>query len=96
MFPTVYHRRVGRREGFKIHNGSREEPKPQESFSLADYVKIPASSTKVSALSSAARNDSLQSQLEKDFPKLDTALIAAILADHQDSEATGRVLSSLS
>jgi hypothetical protein len=40
--------------------------------------------------------DTTQATLEKDFPDLDSALIAAILADHEGAEEARAVLSFLS
>ena len=72
-----------------------EATAPLESLSLADYVKGPKSSKSAPILQSCAQ-DTAQFQFEREFPKLDTALIAAILADHDNLELARGTLSSLS
>jgi uncharacterized repeat protein (TIGR03833 family) len=67
------------------------DPTPLQSRSLADYIKVPASS-KIAPVPQIP----VQAQLEKDFPKLDTALIAAILVDYEDVDTARSVLATLS
>ena len=82
---------------FALQEDYRQDPSPLESTSLADYIR-PSSSSKRHALvpSRTAVEDCAQVKLEKDFPDLDSALIAAILADHEDVKGARDVLSSLS
>ena len=72
----------------------REDPRPAESLSLAGYIKAP-SSRKAASAKSNALDETIQHQLEIEFPLLDTALIAAILTDHDDLSAARNVLTSL-
>lgn len=67
------------------------DPNPLQSRSLADYIKVPPSS-KIAPVPQIP----VQAQLEKDFPKLDTALIAAILTDYEDVDTARSVLGTLS
>lgn len=74
----------------------RQDPTPLESCSLADYIRMPSSSLPVSTYNDKAEEPALQAQMESEFPKLDSALIAAILADYSDSAEAKNVLSALS
>ncbi|MCJ1450946.1 hypothetical protein MMC28_001280 [Mycoblastus sanguinarius] len=76
----------------------REDPTPYESRSLADYIQFPPLPGRNASTSDTATTDelSLQTQLENEFPKLDSALIAAILADYPDAVEARPVLTSLS
>lgn len=67
------------------------------SRSLADYITFPED-TKPATDNRVGDEQStnLQQRLEEEFPNLDTALIAAILADHDDVEAVKGVLRTLS
>ena len=76
--------------------GYRQDPTPHESCSLADYIRNPVSSLPASASDSNVEDPALQARMELEFPKLDTALIAAILADYSDFTEAKRVLSALS
>ena len=66
------------------------------SRSLADYITFPEE-TKPATDSWACdeQGTDLQQRLEAEFPNLDTALIAAIVADHDDVEAAKNVLRTL-
>ena len=88
----------GRRGGnFTLQEDYRQDPTPHESTSLADYIRAPSSSKrKHPSSSSTPVKDITQAKLEKDFPDLDSALIAAILADHENVEDARGVLSLLS
>ena len=84
-----------RRGRITLQDDYRNDPTPVESRSLMDYVKVaPRSKTEVNRHS--IQEDTVQDQFERDFPKLDTALIAAIIADNDDVEAARNVLKSLS
>ena len=74
----------------------RQDPTPLESCSLADYIRIPSPSLSVPASSMQTEEPALQAQMELEFPKLDSALIAAILADYSDPAEAKTVLSALS
>ena len=73
----------------------RQDPTPLESCSLADYMRNPVSSP-ASASGNKVKEPALQARMELEFPKLDSALIAAILADYSDSTEAKSVLSALS
>lgn len=89
--------REGQRGRFALQEDYRQDPTPHESRSLADYIRLPSSSKANGHVPDAAyEGNTMQAQLEKDFPKLDSALIAAILADHEKVEDARRVLSSVS
>jgi uncharacterized repeat protein (TIGR03833 family) len=101
--PTVQSGHFGNRRG--IQDDYRLDPTPDEApeASLLDYVK-PAKQKKGKKGRKAPPPDELvdsdmtaQQQLAIDFPKLDSALIAALLLDHGGDVAAARVtLSSLS
>lgn len=74
----------------------RQDPTPLESCSLADYIRMPSSSLPISSSNNKTEEPALQAQMESEFPKLDSALIAAILADYSDSAEAKTVLSALS
>ena len=84
-----------RRDRLIMQDDYRKDPTPVETRSLMDYVKVPPPS-KAKLKNQSSHENSVQGRLEKDFPKLDTALIAVILADHHDVEAARDVLNSLS
>ena len=87
----------GRRsERFTSQEDYRQDPHPLESRSLADYIRISSPSKTTVPTSSTAVRDNIQTAMEKEFPKLDSALIAAILADHDDSNDARGILASLS
>lgn len=83
------------REGRGLQEDHRiDRPPPQESPSLFDYVRIPPSTARASTSQSA--RITAQKQLESEFPKLDSALISAILMDYPEVAEARAVLSSLS
>ena len=88
----------GQRNIYEQQLDYRQDPTPLESCSLADYIKLPPSPSPLldSATGIRVEEATLQTQMELDFPKLDSALIAAILADHPDSAEAKNVLSALS
>ena len=86
----------GRGGGKALQVDYRQDPIPLESCSLADYIRIPSSSLPASASGDTIEEPALQVQMESEFPKLDSALIAAILADYSDSAEAKNVLSALS
>ena len=65
--------------------------------SLGDYIKAPKKKKRALAVKadSAAPQITVQKELEMEFPGLDTALIAAIVADHGDIESVRGVLRTL-
>ena len=73
-----------------------QDPTPLESCSLADYIRNPVSSLPTSTSDDKVEEPALQAQMELEFPNLDSALIAAILADYSDSTEAKSVLSALS
>ncbi|KAK0511374.1 hypothetical protein JMJ35_005947 [Cladonia borealis] len=100
-FPSEYENAPnhsgGRRRGRSPSQGDyRQDPTPLESRSLADQIKTSPSSRATHPSSSTAVKDTTQAAMEKEFPKLDTALIAAILADHEDINNARGILGSLS
>lgn len=86
----------GRRERYTLQDDYRQDPTPLEPRSLADYIRAPVSSKRASAHQNPVPDDTVQARSERDFPNLDTALIAAILADHDEPEYAREILSSLS
>lgn len=74
----------------------RQDPAPLESRSLADYMRKPVSSLPASASGNKVEEPALQARMESEFPNLDSALIAAILADYSDPTEAKSVLSALS
>jgi uncharacterized repeat protein (TIGR03833 family) len=69
---------------------------PRESLSLFDYVKTPSKAARVPTFETAEPVLTAQEQLESEFPKLDSALISAILVDYPVVTEARTVLSSLS
>lgn len=72
----------------------------EDSTSLADYVKPRKQKRAKRAIVAESSNYeeasiTPQESLEKAFPKVDTALIAAILADYPDTQEAREVLSKL-
>ena len=88
--------REGKRKGHPIYDDYEDGSEPQQTRSFADYIKVPTTSKLASTAQGSSRGDTNQLQLEKEFPTLDTALIAAILADHDDAQNARNILSSLS
>ena len=85
-----------RRERFTSQDDYRQDSSPPGSRSLADYIRVSSSSKTVPPTSSTAVKDTIQTAMEKEFPNLDSALIAAILADHDDMDDAKSILASLS
>lgn len=86
----------GPRGKFTLQEDYRQDPTPHESRSLADYMRVPSSSKPQGRLPDAVPEArTTQAQFEKDFPELDSALIAAILADHKNVENARSVLATL-
>jgi uncharacterized repeat protein (TIGR03833 family) len=81
-----------------IKDDYRLSAEPTATTSLLDYVRVPKQK-KGKGGSVAQPVDAMtpQQQLEAEFPKLDTALVAAILLDHEfDLPSARATLSSLS
>ncbi|KAL2040412.1 hypothetical protein N7G274_006855 [Stereocaulon virgatum] len=82
---------------YALKEDHRNSPTPHESASLADYIRAPSSSQlRHPSSRDIPVKDTTQATMEKDFPHLDSALIAAVLADHEGAEEARAVLSSLS
>ena len=86
----------GRAGGYALQDDYRQDSTPLESRSLADYIRFPSLPTQASASSIMNEEQALQAQMESEFPKLDSSLIAAIVADHTDPSEAKNVLSALS
>jgi uncharacterized repeat protein (TIGR03833 family) len=84
------------RAGRGLEEEYRLDRAPQESLSLFDYVKTPSETARVSTSETAEPELTAQEQLELEFPKLDSALISAILVDYPAVAEARTVLSSLS
>jgi uncharacterized repeat protein (TIGR03833 family) len=84
------------RAGRELEEEYRLDRAPQESLSLFDYVKTPSETARVSTSEPAEPVLTAQEQLELEFPKLDSALISAILVDYPAAAEARTVLSSLS
>lgn len=71
---------------------------PAATTSLLDYVRVPKQKKGKSGRVAQSVDDMTpQQQLEAEFPKFDTALVAAILSDHEfDLSSARATLSSLS
>jgi uncharacterized repeat protein (TIGR03833 family) len=93
---TSRHAVAGQRggEGRTLQGGDTLERPRQESLSLFDYIRIPLSTARTCTSESA--QITAQEQLESEFPKLDSALISAILLDYPEVAKARTVLSSLS
>lgn len=93
---------------FKFLDDYRNEPIPQDSISLEDYIKPTRKKGKKKAQAGGAsaapaapaaeieREPDTQEQLRTEFPSIDSALIAAILADHPTVQEAREVLGVLS
>ena len=95
----------------KIQEDFRNDPTPADTRSLEDYIKKPTQKKKARKNAKAGDSDLLatapsegqeeqpidmQHKLEKDFPTLDAALVAAIIADHPgDIDSAKEVLKDL-
>lgn len=92
------HHSIGRGSsgGYSLQDDYRQDSTPLESRSLADYIRFPSLPTPASASSIINDEEMLQAQMESDFPKLDSSLIAAIVADYTDPSEAKHVLSALS
>lgn len=86
----------GRGGGYGLQDDHRQDSSPLESRSLADYIRFPSSPTPASASGVMNEEPTLQAKMELEFPKLDSALIAAIVADYTDPAEAKNVLSALS
>ena len=86
----------GRGGGYSLQDDYRQDSTPLESRSLADYIRFPSSPTLASASGIIHEEPALQAQMELEFPKLDSAFIAAIVADYTDPAEAKNVLSALS
>ena len=96
---------------FKIQEDFRNDPTPADTRSLEDYIKKPTQKKKGRKNAKAEGSDlpatassevqeeqpmDKQHQLEKEFPTLDAALIAAMIADHLgDTDSAKKVLQDL-
>lgn len=86
----------GRGGGYGLQDDYRQDSTPLESRSLVDYIRFPSSPTLASASGIMDEEPALQAKMELEFPKLDSALIAAIVADYTDPAEAKNVLSALS
>ena len=80
----------------RLQEDHRLEPVPQESLSLFDYIRAPSKTARVPTPKTVETASTAQEQLESEFPKLDTALISAMLVDYPELAEARTVLSSLS
>lgn len=78
-----------------IQSVYREDAVPTDSRSLADYIKAPRKAAPPKPFATDT-DTTLQSQMTTEFPSLDSALIAAILADYPGEAEARDVLQSLS
>ena len=81
-----------------VQDDYRVDAEPVAGTSLFDYVRAPKQKKgKGAGVEKPSDDGTLQKQLEGEFPLLDTALIAAIISDHESDLASARaILSSLS
>ena len=87
---------ITRGKGIMIQEHHRKDPHPLVSRSLADYIKNPSRPKQNPISRESIQGNTMQAQFEKEFPNIDTALIAAIIADHDEPESAKAVLTSLS
>ena len=87
-------RRDGR--GYQMQDDYRQDEVAADSRSLADYMKVPRKSAPSRASAAKLEENTLQARLESEFPMLDTALVAAIIADHGSAVEARNVLNALS
>ena len=82
----------------RFQDDYRLETEPIATTSILDYVKAPKQKKgKGGSVSQSVNAMTSQQQLEAEFPQLDTALVAAILLDHDSDLVSARAtLSSLS
>ncbi|RDW77031.1 hypothetical protein BP6252_05084 [Coleophoma cylindrospora] len=85
---------------FKMQDDYRNDPVPSESLSLEDYIK-PAKQKrkrKNNAATAEPRESQEQNQalLESEFPKIDSALVAAMLLEYPTLAEARAVLQALS
>ncbi len=87
----------GRRADYQFQGDYRDEPSPVTMHSLEDYIKpSPKPKPAQSSFTTSTEANTAQAQLETEFPKLDSALVAAILADHASMTEARSVLQALS
>lgn len=79
-----------------VQDDYQQDPTPLEPRSLADYMRFPSSPVLASASITSVEEPAVQANMEAEFPKLDSALIAAIVADYSDPAEVRDVLSALS
>ncbi|CAF9931625.1 hypothetical protein IMSHALPRED_008668 [Imshaugia aleurites] len=98
--PFQYHSKgggsSGRRGRSVPQDDYRQDSIPLESRSLAEYIRHTSSSIPASAASIKGEEPELQARMESEFPNLDSALIAAIVADYPNPAEAKNVLSALS
>ncbi|CAF9924262.1 MAG: hypothetical protein GOMPHAMPRED_003572 [Gomphillus americanus] len=91
---------------FKFQEDIRNQPQPPPAIerSLEDYIKIKptkkgkpikAQAEDVSGCSGSSHGEVLQRSLEKEFPSMDSSLIAAILSDSDDANGARSILQAL-
>ena len=83
------------RNNFRFQDDYRNESKPETSLSLEDFIKVKPGKKRGRKVTDSELDIAPQAQMESEFPRLDTALIAAILADHHRVEDARDVLSSI-
>ncbi|KAL9636362.1 MAG: hypothetical protein Q9164_002871 [Protoblastenia rupestris] len=81
---------------YKLQEDYRNDDVATDSRSLADYMKVSRKAAKGSKRATKLEDETVQAQLESEFPKLDAILIAAIVADHGSIIEARKVLSALS
>lgn len=101
--PSFQGRSSSSRDRRGIQDDYRYDDVAADSRSLADYLKAPSKNkvrrTKTSGSGSEPAKEEekdVQSVLDSEFPGLDSALIAAIVADHKDAADARNVLRALS
>ena len=84
------------RSNFRFQDDYRNDPTPEECRSLEDYIIVKPAKKRGKKITNNSELDvAPQALMESEFPRLDTALIAAIIADHQRIEDAREVLSSI-
>ena len=90
---------VGRPRGLQqdVRTDGHDPAELPEMGSLADYIKAPRKKKqgRASQPNPAKPESTVQKDLEREFPALDSALVAAIVADHEDVGSARETLRTL-
>ena len=89
-------KRSHRGRGYRMQSDYRRDETAPEERSLEDYIVVKSKKKNSKREhNSEAADTPPQAQLEKEFPKVDAALIAAILSEHSDVQDARDVLGAI-